>query len=376
MMYHRWFTRQNKGQYWYDIGKNNRYGYLLEISAALDPRSSDTDGDGVNDFDEIRSGGNPMVVDTDGDGLTDAEEIAAGTSPAQPDTDFDGLTDVQELAGTTDPLKADTDGDGLMDGPEVYGHLYYPVYEILHWHDAKIHAESLGGHLATVTSAQEHFNIVKSLGYPTMNRYNFWLGATDEQLEGDWIWITGEPFDYAPWRRIDAIMAPDNQGNEDCLEYFKGGSYQWNDAASNIWHFGLVEVAGVLDPLNPDTDGDGIPDGEEIAKGMNPLSLDSDCDGISDADEQAAGLHGGLLDSDFDGLNDPDELAAGTDPLNPDSDGDGLLDGEEYFITFTDPLSGPDSSRVLSVPGVQAHDNFSMIRPDILKTEWIWLLSV
>jgi hypothetical protein len=109
---------------------------------------------------------------------------------------------------------------------------------------------------------------------------------------------------------------------------------------------------------------------------MNPLSLDSDCDGISDADEQAAGLHGGLLDSDFDGLNDPDELAAGTDPLNPDSDGDGLLDGEEYFITFTDPLSGPDSSRVLSVPGVQAHDNFSMIRPDILKTEWIWLLSV
>jgi hypothetical protein len=35
-------------------------------------------------------------------------------------------------------------------------------------------------------------------------------------------------------------------------------------------------------------------------------------------------------DSDLDGLRDGDELfVTGTDPLNPDTDGDGVLDGED-----------------------------------------------
>jgi hypothetical protein len=362
MMYHRWFTRSNNGQYWYDVGKNNRYGYLLEMTVTLDPHSNDTDGDGVSDFDEIRSGGNPTLVDTDGDGFTDGEEVAAGTSPAQLDTDFDGLTDVEELAGPTDPLNPDTDGDGLMDGPEVYGHIYYPVYEMLHWHGAKTHAESLGGHLATVTSEAEHKNIIRTLGTTVMNRYNFWLGASDEALEGDWCWVTGESFDYSRWYRTGSVMAPDNGSNlnlgmdEDYLEYFRGGIYQWNDINKSLWRPYIMEIDALLDPLNPDCDNDGIQDGDEIAKGMNPLSLDSDGDGLSDAYEIAHGLNGAIADSDFDGLNDGDEIALGTDPLNPDSDGDGLLDGEEHFITLTDPLSGMDAELSAFIPGVLGYN--------------------
>jgi hypothetical protein len=85
------------------------------------------------------------------------------------------------------------------------------------------------------------------------------------------------------------------------------------------------------DPLNPDTDGDGIADGDEdidrdgatnaqeVLLGTNLRFFDTDRDGILDGDE----------DNDLDGLRDVDELAARTDPLNPDTDGDDFLDGEE-----------------------------------------------
>ena len=352
-MYNMNYTRREKGQLWYDAGKDSRYGYIIEHTVALNPYSSDTDGDGVNDFDEIRSGANPVLADTDGDGLTDAEELAAGTSPVQPDTDFDGLTDKEELAIGTDPASPDTDGDGLADNIEVYGHVYYPVYEILHWRDAKAHAESLGGHLATITSEQEHNNVVRTLGLPVMNRYNFWIGASDETLEGDWRWVTGEPFVYALWKDGEPL----NDGNEDYAEYSKNGGHKWNDANASLYRPYLMEIDAPLDPCNPDSDGDGISDGEEIAKGMNPLSLDSDGDGLSDAYEMAHGLNGGIADSDFDGLNDRDEIMLGTDPLNPDTDGDGLLDGEEHFITLTSPLGTtstvPDMMLSVSVAGVQ-----------------------
>lgn len=51
---------------------------------------------------------------------------------------------------------------------------------------------------------------------------------------------------------------------------------------------------------------------------------------------------GGLTDTDGDGLPDQDELRLKTDPRNPDTDGDGLLDGEEVLKYKTDPLN-PDS---------------------------------
>ncbi len=347
------FIEKSKQQ-WFD-GYGTKSAYLLEFDSGTDPLVADTDGDGLLDGDEVKIHHTcALHADIDGDGLSDADEIAAGTSPVRSDSDRDGLSDSEELVGPTDPLNADTDGDGLLDGPELYGSIYYPVFEMMHWHEAKEHAERLGGHLATITSENEHLNGVLSLGPNLMNRYNFWLGASDEALETNWQWVTGEEFDYTHWKIHIAYAAPDNKNNEDYLEYFRGGAYEWNDVSGSCYRPFLMELDASLDPLNPDCDGDGIPDGEEISKGMNPVSLDSDGDGISDAEEQALGLHGGLLDSDFDGLQDPEELAMGCDPLNPDSDSDGLLDGEEVSITLTDPLgtnSVPDAQLVLSVPG-------------------------
>jgi hypothetical protein len=63
------------------------------------------------------------------------------------------------------------------------------------------------------------------------------------------------------------------------------------------------------DPLDPDSDADGLLDGEEVLTyATDPTEPDSDGDGLSDGDEVSTHA---------------------TDPLDPDSDGDGYPDGRE-----------------------------------------------
>jgi hypothetical protein len=108
------------------------------------------------------------------------------------------------------------------------------------------------------------------------------------------------------------------------------------------------EVARGTDPRQPDTDGDGLTDGFEVRYGLNPLDgrdgqADPDGDGLSNRDEQIAGTDPRQPDTDGDGLTDGDEVHRyGTDPTHSDTDGDGLTDGEEVLRYGTDPLN-PDS---------------------------------
>ena len=76
------------------------------------------------------------------------------------------------------------------------------------------------------------------------------------------------------------------------------------------------------DPNNPDTDGDGFSDGDEVRRGFDPLGP-------------------GKLDSDNDGFPDPEEYSFGTDPFNPDTDGDGYSDGEEIANGFNPLIPSP-----------------------------------
>jgi len=57
-----------------------------EIIAGSCLYNSDTDGDGLSDYDEVKIyGTSPILADTDGDGMTDAHELIAGTSPTDGD---------------------------------------------------------------------------------------------------------------------------------------------------------------------------------------------------------------------------------------------------------------------------------------------------
>jgi hypothetical protein len=53
-----------------------------ELAIGSNPRSADSDGDGIFDGDEVGLyGTDPMLADTDGDGKSDASELGAGTNP-------------------------------------------------------------------------------------------------------------------------------------------------------------------------------------------------------------------------------------------------------------------------------------------------------
>ncbi len=101
------------------------------------------------------------------------------------------------------------------------------------------------------------------------------------------------------------------------------------------------EEAIGTNPENPDTDGDGLNDGEEfnISK-TNPLIVDTDADGLNDFEEVKTCKSNPLIsDTDNDGLNDFEEVSNyKTDPLNNDTDGDGLTDGTEVNNHKTNPL--------------------------------------
>lgn len=98
-----------------------------------DPMQADTDGDGLSDAIEAGALGqgddstkiyagfsDPLQVDTDNDKVDDAVEADHGTDPYASDTDQDGLTDYEEIFDWgTDPTNADTDGDGFTDDYEV-----------------------------------------------------------------------------------------------------------------------------------------------------------------------------------------------------------------------------------------------------------------
>jgi outer membrane protein OmpA-like peptidoglycan-associated protein len=95
------------------------------------------------------------------------------------------------------------------------------------------------------------------------------------------------------------------------------------------------------DPKNPDTDADGLKDGEEVNKlKTDPLKADTDADGLNDGDEVLKYKTDPLKsDTEVDGVNDKDELMQyKTDPLKADTDADGLKDGEELMKYKTDPL--------------------------------------
>lgn len=85
---------------------------------------------------------------------------------------------------------------------------------------------------------------------------------------------------------------------------------------------GLSDLDEILihgtDPFNPDTDGDGMPDGWEVLHGLDPLvndaDLDPDGDGLGNLREFEIGTRPDRFDSDRDGVSDGAEVAAGTDP--------------------------------------------------------------
>jgi len=132
------------------------------------------------------------------------------------------------------------------------------------------------------------------------------------------------PLDASPaiengWR-CTTVGSPDMSD----IQYIEIHADTW-DYGFNLWIDG-VSFAPSLCPCEGDFDCDGLPDTLENSTCTDPVDADTDDDGISDGTE----------DANKNGVVDPGE----TDPCSIDTDGDGIQDGTELGIT--DPVADPD----------------------------------
>lgn len=105
---------------------------------------------------------------------------------------------------------------------EFGGHFYARINVDMSWDEAAAVCEALGGRLACVTSAEENDFVCRQFA---ADRF-CWLGGTDAGHEGDWRWVSGEPWGYTSW-------AEGEPGNWDVAEhYLHTGQDAWNNTSS------------------------------------------------------------------------------------------------------------------------------------------------
>ena len=105
---------------------------------------------------------------------------------------------------------------GFTQQTNYNGHSYYRSTGSMTWTSAKQACINMGGHLVTITSAAENNFVFNT--WPSG-----WIGFTDEAVEGQWRWVTGESVTYTNWNGGE----PNNANNEDYAQFVSGG--RWND---------------------------------------------------------------------------------------------------------------------------------------------------
>jgi len=233
------------------------------------------------------------------------------------DDDGDGLVNQVEDSYGSDPTNPDSDGGGVSDGAEVYRFGSNPLDP----------SDDLG---ASTDTDRDGVDDLREGIYGT--------DPANPDSDGGGVGDYAELF-------VDGT---------DPLDPADDGTVSWVDDDGDGLPNSEEDAYGT-DGNNPDTDGGGLSDYDEIYQwGSNPrdpsddlaVSTDSDGDGLADYWEtQYLGSDPNNPDSDGGGWGDYDELNAGTDPNNPaddgtqavDSDGDGLYDFWETTYYGTDP---------------------------------------
>lgn len=118
------------------------------------------------------------------------------------------------------------------DAAEFNGNYYKIFNDNKTWTDAKSYCESLGGHLVTITSAQEQTFI--EILMKNAERKMYWIGLTAINKKPEW--ITGETYEYSNWAEClpDNMCEGEQYGHIYAQNHISEGQIiqkigQWND---------------------------------------------------------------------------------------------------------------------------------------------------
>jgi hypothetical protein len=158
------------------------------------------------------------------------------------------------------------------------GHWYQRIPEQKTWSEARLRCTDVGGHLATISSADEN-----SFLHATVGNWQVWLGG--RQTVGacepgcGWYWITGEPWAFTNWSPGE----PNDRDSQNSLNMLQTG--KWDD---NCDCPGLTFVC----EWSADCNGDGIVDYGQILSGE---LADANANNIPDCCEQGTGCPANIV---------------------------------------------------------------------------------
>lgn len=103
---------------------------------------------------------------------------------------------------------------------------YFVSIEAKPWAESRQDCQSRGADLIVIDSLEKQ----KFLSEITEGQVLFWIGLSDNDIEGDWRWVDDTPLTTTYWRESQ----PDNWKEEDCAHITtRTTSRNWNDISCN-----------------------------------------------------------------------------------------------------------------------------------------------
>ncbi|MEA3557638.1 MAG: transglutaminase domain-containing protein, partial [Candidatus Thermoplasmatota archaeon] len=244
----------------------------------LDP-DKDEDRDGLNNSFELLLGTDPRKPDHDHDGLLDGMEFnILHTDPLLFDTDGDRLSDGDEFNKYgTDPLKNDTDGGGLHDGDEV---LRMDPFDPLDPRDdfriSDVDGDGLFNELELRIGTDQLDNRTDDDELTDGEEVlSYFTDPLDPDSDNDTLEDHEEVFGTTGWFTDPNAKDTDLDGLSDAYEIELGTSPRLRDTdRDGLWDGDELNIH-FTDPLDPDSDDDGLPDGKD----PHPLERDHNQNG-------------------------------------------------------------------------------------------------
>uniref|UniRef100_A0A8C6SA06 C-type lectin domain-containing protein n=1 Tax=Neogobius melanostomus TaxID=47308 RepID=A0A8C6SA06_9GOBI len=156
-------------------------------------------------------------------------------------------TGLQQISVPTYPNNvAQCDEDWELHGTKCY--YFSPLSAKLPWKESRKMCQRLKGDLVKIESREEQEFLDGKLQTEMIHEEDkFWIGLTDSEAEGQWVWTDGSPLNssLAFWADNDDNKEPDNwtvedPEGEDCVRMgqkpFIEGLKWWYDRSCQIQH--------------------------------------------------------------------------------------------------------------------------------------------